>query len=564
MSSPTAESRLSGSREAPRRAASLLWLWGLSAALGFAPPSPAAAAPVTRPADLELTIPIDPDYYLFSGFNLYVNTLAQVTVDEALGTLRIAQAALLLTERVVIPVAYSSTAIASVTATRLSNLPGTFSPGRVAAQTAGEVCTASGPPPGEACIRNGVGLGGAMGLTGTLYVHIIPDFLVFPLHLSQVGFGQPGPASPDLLVSTVDPAPWTLNQGVAGGVYANTTISGGLTPSSSGFVLTTPVFYGSGGQNSFFLAPAFKLTVRFQDGLGVPDFIRDALDRDGDGVLDVSDNCAAVPNPDQADGDGDGAGDACDVCPALSNPDQLDSDFDGVGDVCDNCRFYKNPLQLDSDGDGRGDGCDAQCDDGVDNDGDGFIDFPADVGCVDRAFPLEDPQCQDGRDNDGDGLVDFGSDPGCRNQFWPREAPQCDDHYDNDFDGLVDFPADPGCEAAFSLLEAPECSDGLDNDGDGAVDAADPGCRDAAFETERPECQDGLNNDPGEDAFIDFDGGASAGLPPAQQTEPDPTCQAKPWRTTESSRCGLGGEIALAWALLLGLRAALASHRPRI
>jgi hypothetical protein len=35
-------------------------------------------------------------------------------------------------------------------------------------------------------------------------------------------------------------------------------------------------------------------------------------DGDGDGVIDVNDNCPAVANPDQADSDGDGMGDACD------------------------------------------------------------------------------------------------------------------------------------------------------------------------------------------------------------------------------------------------------------
>jgi murein DD-endopeptidase MepM/ murein hydrolase activator NlpD len=36
-------------------------------------------------------------------------------------------------------------------------------------------------------------------------------------------------------------------------------------------------------------------------------------DTDGDGVLDGSDNCPAVPNPDQADGNGNGIGDVCDT-----------------------------------------------------------------------------------------------------------------------------------------------------------------------------------------------------------------------------------------------------------
>ena len=34
-------------------------------------------------------------------------------------------------------------------------------------------------------------------------------------------------------------------------------------------------------------------------------------DEDGDGVLDLLDNCWGVYNPDQSDHDGDGTGDAC-------------------------------------------------------------------------------------------------------------------------------------------------------------------------------------------------------------------------------------------------------------
>ena len=34
-------------------------------------------------------------------------------------------------------------------------------------------------------------------------------------------------------------------------------------------------------------------------------------DEDGDGVLDLLDNCGGVYNPDQSDRDGDGTGDAC-------------------------------------------------------------------------------------------------------------------------------------------------------------------------------------------------------------------------------------------------------------
>jgi len=51
-----------------------------------------------------------------------------------------------------------------------------------------------------------------------------------------------------------------------------------------------------------------------------------APDRDGDGWLNLEDNCPGLANPDQADGDEDGVGDACDNCPATANADQQDSD----------------------------------------------------------------------------------------------------------------------------------------------------------------------------------------------------------------------------------------------
>jgi hypothetical protein len=58
------------------------------------------------------------------------------------------------------------------------------------------------------------------------------------------------------------------------------------------------------------------------------------LDSDGDGIPDNSDNCPAVPNPDQADGDEDAVGDACDPCPL----DSLnDADGDGVCGAEDTC-----------------------------------------------------------------------------------------------------------------------------------------------------------------------------------------------------------------------------------
>ena len=57
--------------------------------------------------------------------------------------------------------------------------------------------------------------------------------------------------------------------------------------------------------------------------------------------------------------------------------------------------------------------------------------------------------------------------------------PECSDGLDNDGDGFIDFPKDPGCRSASSSREDPACDDGLDNDGDGAIDVLDPECTEA-------------------------------------------------------------------------------------
>jgi len=95
--------------------------------------------------------------------------------------------------------------------------------------------------------------------------------------------------------------------------------------------------------------------------------------------------------------------------------------------------------------------------------------------------------CSDGIDNDGDGLVDYPQDPGCRsaNDF-AEKHPACSDGLDNDGDGLVDFPDDTGCMSdAGTAEQPPACSDGLDNDGDGKIDyPTDVQCTSAADRAE--------------------------------------------------------------------------------
>lgn len=78
----------------------------------------------------------------------------------------------------------------------------------------------------------------------------------------------------------------------------------------------------------------------------------DTLDRDNDGVPDVSDNCPDTENPDQSNFDGDLDGDTCDS----------DDDNDGISDIDDNCPRAVNPDQADADLDGAGDYCDSDDD----------------------------------------------------------------------------------------------------------------------------------------------------------------------------------------------------------
>ncbi|HPG27653.1 MAG TPA: trypsin-like serine protease [Myxococcota bacterium] len=102
------------------------------------------------------------------------------------------------------------------------------------------------------------------------------------------------------------------------------------------------------------------------------------------------------------------------------------------------------------------------CDDGLDDDGDGLVDYPNDPGCASPADTSERAAglvCDNGLDDDGDGLIDYPADPGCLFSVDLNErgaAFECDNGLDDDGDGLVDYPADDGCLHPTNAIEAPE------------------------------------------------------------------------------------------------------------
>jgi len=151
-----------------------------------------------------------------------------------------------------------------------------------------------------------------------------------------------------------------------------------------------------------------------------------------------------------------------------------------------------------------------QCSDGIDNDGDGFVDWKGDSTCKGNPNILFEfyPECNDGIDNDGDGQIDYYRDYACdRNINRNSEFYDCEDGVDNDGDGLIDYPEDIGCGYFTSLNENPECNDGIDNDNDTFIDYPDDtDCDDYSKDSEsnpsHADCRDGVDNDG--DGLIDY------------------------------------------------------------
>lgn len=174
----------------------------------------------------------------------------------------------------------------------------------------------------------------------------------------------------------------------------------------------------------------------------------------------------------------------------------------GGPEICDN--------GIDDDGDGYFDCDDADCtgtsacinpeicNNGSDDDGDGKIDC-ADSQCLGRVGPggilceLQEYNCNDGGDNDGDGLVDC-SDPDCYASMFCQGAENCSNGIDDDGDGQVDC-ADSDCAANPACTVAENCSNGVDDDGDGYIDCADSDCSSAEECEGTEDCTNGIDDD---------------------------------------------------------------------
>ncbi len=232
-------------------------------------------------------------------------------------------------------------------------------------------------------------------------------------------------------------------------------------------------------------------------------------DSDGDGIVNILDNCPDVYNFEQGDADADWVGDDCDNCTETANTGQSDFDEDGEGDPCDactdsdgdtygnpgfpaneceddNCTYTANPDQADADADLLGDLCDNCPDDPnpdqANSDADAFGD------ACDNCPEIDNPGQEDG---DSDGVGDLCDN--CPEDYNPDQADSdgndigdvcdgcCEIRGDFNHDGRVDVsdvvewvrwsfngdPIGPTCEDPPGSY--PEC----DMDDSDQVDVAD-------------------------------------------------------------------------------------------
>jgi len=215
-------------------------------------------------------------------------------------------------------------------------------------------------------------------------------------------------------------------------------------------------------------------------------------DSDYDGILNDSDNCLLIYNPDQLDNDEDSLGNACDNCPDEYNPDQYDNDYDELGNACDNCPIDNNPDQSDYDSDALGDSCDNCYEIYNPNQEDSDFDLHGDT-CDNCPLTFNYYQIDTDSDNVGDSCDN------CVNISNPDQVdsdnddvgdscdicPGFNDNLDTDEDGYPD-----SCDNCPEIYNPDQT---LDADSDEVGDACD-NCPDDDNEDQADEDNDGFGN----------------------------------------------------------------------
>ncbi len=162
------------------------------------------------------------------------------------------------------------------------------------------------------------------------------------------------------------------------------------------------------------------------------------------------------------------------------------------------------------------------CDDGRDNDGDGFTD------CDDQDCEFDEACGAPNANNMNNVYNNFNNNVNNQNNIIGPEI--CDDGEDNDGDGLYDCDDLDDCAWDPFCAPSEECFDDEDNDGDGAIDCRDPDCW-GNFDCDRAgehECGDGVDNEPG-----DQEGPEGDGLVDCM----DPECEMNPICSQNLVRC---------------------------
>jgi hypothetical protein len=190
----------------------------------------------------------------------------------------------------------------------------------------------------------------------------------------------------------------------------------------------------------------------------------------------------------------------------------------------------------------------AECEDGLDNNGNGLTDceeplcFAIGSGAAPGEARCRRPEDGVGRcmnlvDDDSDGLHDC-ADPDCAVVCAAEEGVEAESCLDEDPDGGIDNDGDGLANCDEPLCHDPrhgflpcvaateDCSNGADDDGDLRIDCGDPLCAERCATEEgldHQSCVDGKDND--EDGVVDCD---------------EPDCLRRAWACARPERCGDG------------------------